>query len=115
MPQKLKSVFDCKKNFREHYEHVVIITPYQGQTRALLAAGASHVHTIDSFQGHEADAVIISTVRQKEIGFWSDKRRLSVALTRAKHCLRVVGAAHEWSSELSRLAADAETRGLLKI
>lgn len=94
-------------------EHVVIISPYQAQTRALLAAGARNVHTIDSFQGHEADAVIISVVRHDDIGFWSDYRRLNVALTRARHCARIVGASRLWTGLLRQLADDAAARNLI--
>ena len=93
---------------------VVIISPYQAQTRALLASGAQNVHTIDSFQGQEADAVIVSVVRHEEdLGFWSDYRRLNVALTRARHCLRVVGASRLWTGLLGKLAKDAKTRNIL--
>lgn len=97
----------------ETFERVVIICPYQAQTRELLAAGASNVHTVDSFQGQEADAVVLSMVRHAEIGFWSDSRRLNVALTRAKHCLRVVGAAERWTGLLAELARDARKRNVL--
>ena len=95
------------------FGHVVIISPYQAQTRALLAAGARNVHTIDSFQGHEADAIILSVVRQETIGFWSDYRRLNVALTRARHCMRVVGSVRRWTGLLKQLADDANTRSLV--
>ena len=56
------------------FDKVVIISPYQAQTRELLAIGALNVHTIDSFQGQEADAIVISVVRNHEIGFWSEGR-----------------------------------------
>ena len=94
-------------------DRVVIISPYQAQTRALLAAGAQNVHTIDSFQGQEADAIIVSVVRHENLGFWSDYRRLNVALTRARHCLRVVGASRLWTGMLGKLAEDAKTRNIL--
>ena len=93
-----------------HFEHVVIICPYQGQTRALIAAGARHVHTVDSFQGQEADAVVLSMVRNEDIGFWNDERRLNVSLTRAKHCLRVVGSARRWTGLLKEVTDDATRR-----
>jgi uncharacterized protein YjbI with pentapeptide repeats len=92
---------------------VVVISPYQAQTRALLARGASDVHTIDSFQGNEADVVILSIVRHADIGFWSDERRLNVALTRARHKLCIVGATHKWTGILGRLCSDARDRGLI--
>lgn len=60
-------------------------------------AGASFVGTVDSFQGSEADLVIISLVRNNAragagaLGFLRDRRRMNVALSRAKHKLVVVG------------------------
>lgn len=104
---------EMQREIQKEYENVVIVTPYQGQTRALLAAGATNVHTVDSFQGREADAVIVSMVRCEEIGFWSDTRRLNVALTRARHVLRVVGGAARWTGALKSLAADGTKRKLL--
>jgi hypothetical protein len=49
------------------------------------------VNTIDSFQGHEEDVIIVSTAKTQGIGFLDDPNRLNVALTRAKHCLVVCG------------------------
>ena len=52
------------------------------------------INTVDSFQGQEADVVIISLVRsndENEIGFLKDYRRMNVALTRARKKLIVIG------------------------
>lgn len=74
----------------------VVISPYQGQVthlKAVLGAGI-RISTIDSFQGQEADGIIISLVRsndKQEIGFLRDYRRLNVALTRAQNKLIVIG------------------------
>lgn len=72
------------------------ITPYSGQL--LLAKNTlknfSRISTIDSFQGQEADTIIISLVRSnsdQEIGFLADYRRMNVALTRAKKQLFIIG------------------------
>eukprot|EP00392_Amoebophrya_sp_AT5.2_P009279 g9307.t1 len=48
------------------------------------------VNTVDSYQGREADIILLSLVRSNElaeVGFLADFRRLNVAVTRAKkHC-----------------------------
>ena len=52
------------------------------------------VATVDSFQGRECDVVIYSTVRsnrERRIGFLRDKRRINVALSRARDLLVIVG------------------------
>lgn len=67
----------------------VIISPYQAQVELLKTRlGTKYrVSTIDSFQGQEAQGVILSLVRSnenQEIGFLKDYRRMNVAMTRAQ-------------------------------
>ena len=55
-----------------------------------------HVLSVDSVQGSEADVAIISTVRSKtdkpSVGsFMMDRRRVNVALSRAKQLSVIVG------------------------
>lgn len=72
---------------------VVLLTPYAAQARRLLAQRTGvEVHTIDSFQGREADTVVLSAVRDGSagVGFWNDARRVVVALTRARTRLVIV-------------------------
>lgn len=85
---------------RKHVEdaRVIVLSPYRAQTQLLreTLGGAKGlrsvgVETVDSFQGQEADVVIISTVRTHRVGFVDNDQRLNVALTRAKRVLRVVG------------------------
>jgi len=85
-----------------------VITPYTGQVAKIRSALASHdqsglhhdvtVNTIDSFQGSESKAIVVSFVRSNDagqIGFLDfpneGPRRLNVALTRAKKRLVLVG------------------------
>ncbi|PWA67164.1 P-loop containing nucleoside triphosphate hydrolases superfamily protein [Artemisia annua] len=52
------------------------------------------VDTIDTFQGQERDVIILTCVKTNGIGFVGDKKRMNVALTRAKRAL--------WESNLAR-------------
>lgn len=59
--------------------------------------GGKWVSTVDGFQGNEADLIILSLVRNnpgtgtRALGFLRDKRRMNVALSRAKSKLVIVG------------------------
>ena len=77
-----------------------VITFYSAQVRVikeqlrLRGLGGVSVSTVDSFQGSEADIIVLSFVRCNErssIGFLSDFRRLNVAITRARQRLYCVG------------------------
>ncbi|GAV70650.1 AAA_11 domain-containing protein/AAA_12 domain-containing protein [Cephalotus follicularis] len=79
---------------------IAVQSPYVAQVQLLRdrldelpeAAGVE-VATIDSFQGREADAVIISMVRSNTlgaVGFLGDSRRMNVAITRARKHIAVV-------------------------
>jgi len=75
---------------------IVVVSPYSAQVKLLKESldQKVKVSTIDSFQGQEADVIILSLVRSNEggdIGFLKDYRRMNVALTRAKSHLFVVG------------------------
>ena len=59
------------------------------------------IATVDSFQGRECDVVIYSTVRsnrEQRIGFLKDRRRINVALSRARDLLVIVGDGHMMES-----------------
>ncbi|EDQ86782.1 uncharacterized protein MONBRDRAFT_10566 [Monosiga brevicollis MX1] len=79
---------------------VTIVTPYAAQRNCISdhltwafgkAANAVRVSTVDAMQGQESDVIIYSAVRTSALGFTSDRRRINVALTRAKTCLIVLG------------------------
>ncbi|KAG2687031.1 hypothetical protein I3760_09G034700 [Carya illinoinensis] len=71
-----------------------IITPYAAQVVLLKILKSNEeklkhveISTVDGFQGREKEAIIISMVRsnsKKEVGFLSDRRRMNVAVTRAR-------------------------------
>ncbi|GJN01953.1 hypothetical protein PR202_ga19258 [Eleusine coracana subsp. coracana] len=82
---------------------VGVICPYAAQVEAIQhAVGdakamhplALRVNSVDGLQGSEEDVIILSTVRSNSagsIGFLSNVRRANVALTRARHCLWILG------------------------
>jgi ATP-dependent RNA/DNA helicase IGHMBP2 len=81
-----------------------VIAPYAAQVRLLRDSASKQaprelwcrveIDTVDGFQGREKEAIVISMVRsnpQHEIGFLADRRRMNVALTRARRKLIVIG------------------------
>ncbi len=80
-------------------DEIGVITPYLSQVklirRMLEKRGVEcEVKSVDGFQGREKEVVVISFVRSnlaKEIGFVKDRRRLNVAMTRAKSKLVLIG------------------------
>ncbi|KAF8086724.1 hypothetical protein N665_0614s0008 [Sinapis alba] len=105
--------------------NVGVISPYKGQVRAIQERVSSlpgqlmtlNVRSVDGFQGGEEDIIIISTVRSNgngKVGFLSNRQRANVALTRARHCLWVVG--NETTLALSgsiwgKLISESRSRG----
>lgn len=94
---------------------LAILSPYSAQVQKLRAAvgakniaalgetfrpeeGGDFFGTVDSFQGREADCVVISLVRNNEhtsyikaLGFLAESNRMNVLFSRAKHKLIIVG------------------------
>lgn len=73
-----------------------VITPYAAQVRLLksMLPESVEINSVDGFQGREKEAIVMSLVRSNvkgEIGFLAERRRLNVALTRARRKLLVVG------------------------
>ena len=96
---------------------IVLLSPYKAQCREIMRLRSGHeVHTVDSFQGREADVILLSTVRTSDLscGFWSDEKRLVVALTRARHKLAVFGKTDSWSGPLKDMLDDAKGKGLVR-
>ncbi|EFN77064.1 Probable helicase senataxin [Harpegnathos saltator] len=107
-----------------------VLTPYNNQRTVVLnkinekisnlpenmrKKIAYEVNTVDSFQGQERDIIIMSCVRSHGIGFMSDKQRLCVALTRAKHSLILCGNFNTFMKDQmwNSLLSDARSRGVL--
>ncbi|KAL1224979.1 putative helicase MAGATAMA 3 [Cardamine amara subsp. amara] len=108
---------------------VGVVSPYKGQVRAIKDRIGDqysslpsqlftlNVRSVDGFQGGEEDVIIISTVRSNgngKVGFLNNRQRANVALTRARHCLWVIG--NETTLALSgsiwaKLISDSKTRG----
>ncbi|KAE9603280.1 putative P-loop containing nucleoside triphosphate hydrolase [Lupinus albus] len=104
-----------------------VISPYKAQVFAIknemklvsFSGGFEvNVRSVDGFQGGEEDVIIISTVRCNDngsIGFLSDRRRVNVALTRARHCLWILGNGTtllKSKSVWETLVIDAKNRGV---
>ncbi|KAK9757968.1 hypothetical protein RND81_01G197500 [Saponaria officinalis] len=94
------------KNWRHSTERLTVgvVSPYTAQVFAIedligkryekLNNFVVKVKSVDGFQGGEEDIIILSTVRANnagKVGFISDCQRTNVALTRARHCLWVLG------------------------
>lgn len=82
---------------------------------------ASFCSTVDSFQGSEADIVVISLVRNnqhttpaKALGFLRDSRRMNVLLSRAKWKLVLVGSLNFIKATVEAMSGeDAERHAFL--
>ena len=119
-PSEADAVLDVLRRVRARANErptLAILSPYKAQVDLLdrriaallggelshlrtfdaVRAGGGFVGTVDSFQGSEADLVIVSLVRNNPrpgggaLGFLRDRRRINVALSRAKQQLVLVG------------------------
>ncbi|KAK9106432.1 hypothetical protein Syun_022443 [Stephania yunnanensis] len=108
---------------------VGVISPYKAQVFALeKEIGEKYdknnyfsirVRSVDGFQGGEDDVIILSTVRSNgngSVGFLSNRQRTNVALTRARHCLWILGNESTLANSNSvwtNLVLDAKRRNCL--
>ena len=112
---------------------IKVITYYSAQANMIRNKLAKrftsvNVGTVDSAQGSEADVCIVSIVRTgssrksgtHSVGFLSDRRRLNVSLTRARHQLILLGNFRNLSSltgdsamTIKSLVMDASRRGVV--
>eukprot|EP00026_Physarum_polycephalum_P003282 Phypoly_transcript_03292.p1 GENE.Phypoly_transcript_03292~~Phypoly_transcript_03292.p1 ORF type:complete len:813 (-),score=164.47 Phypoly_transcript_03292:65-2386(-) len=80
-------------------QEIGVMTPYNAQVSWLQQRLSKkyadiEVSTVDGFQGREKEAIIVSMVRSNppphSLGFLTDRRRMNVALTRARKHVCVV-------------------------
>ncbi|KAF9478007.1 hypothetical protein BDN70DRAFT_774162, partial [Pholiota conissans] len=78
-------------------KNFAVVTPYDAQRaeieRALKAQNLhwKWVYTLDSFQGNEADYLLISIVRTgTQPGFLNSRKRMNVLLTRCRKAAIIV-------------------------
>lgn len=79
-------------------EDIAVIAPYNLQVELLRLRLSPRypkleIKSVDGFQGREKEAVVISLVRSNpkgEVGFLAEKRRINVAITRARRHLAVI-------------------------
>ncbi|CAD6259771.1 unnamed protein product [Miscanthus lutarioriparius] len=106
-----------------------VVSPYSSQVAAIKdklgkkydTSDGFHVRvkSIDGFQGEEDDIIILSTVRSNgrgAVGFLDDNQRANVALTRARHCLWILGNAntlHKSGTVWTDLVVDAQRRNCI--
>ncbi|MFW1863603.1 AAA domain-containing protein [Acinetobacter baumannii] len=108
----LKSMHINEKYSKKNNISIQILSPYKKQVKEIninlrnlklnngiiIENGPEIARTVDSFQGDEADIIIISLVRHnsftpytRALGFLMDMRRMNVLLSRAKYKMFIVG------------------------
>jgi hypothetical protein len=141
-PSEVQSVVDVLRLVRARDTKkpptLAILSPYKAQVDKLheriasirardlahldqflaVRSNGAFVGTVDSFQGSEADLVILSLVRNNSrtgggaLGFLRDRRRMNVALSRAKSQLIVVGSLAFLKEAVRGVNPDAESHDL---
>ena len=90
---KVQQLLDANVSAKQ----IGVITPYSAQVRLLKSMSPAEpieIDTVDGFQGREKEAIVFSAVRsnrQRQIGFLADRRRMNVAITRARRRFILVG------------------------
>jgi len=106
---------EVEQSLTGHLKHLAAFRPAVGNQE--------FCGTVDSFQGDQADLVIISMVRNnghaspaKALGFLRDNRRMNVLLSRAKWRLVIIGSLRFYESVASVAASLTDSDiGFLKI
>lgn len=95
-------IYSIRKRISPQKARIAVITPYKGQKRLIvrtmlnngmdIALNNIDINTIDAFQGDEAEMVIFCSTRAaRPTKFFSDYRRINVALSRAMNELIIIG------------------------
>lgn len=141
-PSEVEAVIDVLRHVRarngKKRPTLAILSPYKAQVDRLhdriaslrardlahldafapVREGRGFVGTVDSFQGSEADLVVVSLVRNNPrtggsaLGFLRDRRRMNVLLSRAKWQLILVGSLKFLRESVRGINPDAETHDL---
>lgn len=141
-PAEVSAVMDVLRRLRPRAgakkPSLAILSPYKAQVDKLhdglaslrtgdlshldgfspVRSNSAFVGTVDSFQGSEADVVILSLVRNSgrtgagALGFLRDRRRMNVALSRAKSQLIIVGSLGFLREAVRGVNPDAEDHDL---
>ncbi|KAJ6571061.1 AAA domain-containing protein [Mycena capillaripes] len=121
-PEEIQTICHLVRRYDQTGKEFCVITPYDAQRaaieRQLKAENLPHnaVYNVDSFQGNEADYVLVSVVRTEAPGFLRSLNRMNVMLTRAKKGMVIVTCSsflrsHDGAQTLlGRLARYWETR-----
>ncbi|KAF7350700.1 Nucleoside triphosphate hydrolase protein [Mycena sanguinolenta] len=95
-PEEIQTICHLVRRYSQAGKEFCVITPYDAQRaaieRQLKAENLPHhaVFNVDSFQGNEADYVLVSVVRTQAPGFLRSLNRMNVMLTRAKKGMIIV-------------------------
>ena len=73
--------YEISNKFRNHFKDKIHKFNFKDDKTHIKLK----ICTVDSFQGQEADVVLLSFVRSKKVGFLDSRNRLNVALSRAKY------------------------------
>ncbi|KAJ3682017.1 hypothetical protein LUZ60_014590 [Juncus effusus] len=129
--QLIQGLFESwkRKSDKDKRLTVGVISPYAAQIKVIQEkVGIRYdahdgfdvrVKSVDGFQGEEDDIIILSTVRcnaKAAVGFMENIQRTNVAITRAKHCLWIVGSAStllKSGTVWEDLVIDAQNRNCL--
>ncbi|KAF7358641.1 Nucleoside triphosphate hydrolase protein [Mycena sanguinolenta] len=119
-PEEIQTICHLVRRYHEARKEFRVITPYDAQRAAIELQlkrenlPHDHVYNVDSFQGNEADYVLVSVVRTEAPGFLRSLNRMNVMLTRAKKGMIIVTSSSFLRSDgaqtlLGRLARYWET------